>query len=153
MLASLAYPTRVHDWGGQLELALRLLVAVILGSVLGAEREYHHHPAGLRTMALVAGGSCLFSSIGGLIVGGGDPTRIAAQVVTGVGFLGAGAILRGMEDVKGLTTAATIWVAAAIGMAAGFRLYILATVATLIALASLVIVAQLERRMGTRRGE
>ncbi|HYM97857.1 MAG TPA: MgtC/SapB family protein, partial [Candidatus Sulfotelmatobacter sp.] len=87
-------------------------MALLLGLALGAEREYHGHPAGLRTMALVSVGSCLFTGLGLLPEFGSrvDPTRIAAQIVTGVGFLGAGAILRQGTDVRGLTTAASIWV-------------------------------------------
>ena len=88
-------------------------------------------------MAMVAVGACLFTLLGD-VVRGGDPTRIAAQVVTGIGFLGAGAILRGTDGVRGLTTAATIWVVAAIGMAAGFGLYVLAVGATALVLGALI---------------
>src|SRR5205085_664139 len=111
------------DVGLQLDLVLRVVVALVLGGLVGLEREVTRHPAGLRTMALVSGGACLFSAVGDAVVRGDDHTRIAAQVVTGIGFLGAGAILHHPGDVRGLTTAASTWVVAAIGMAAGFRLY------------------------------
>jgi putative Mg2+ transporter-C (MgtC) family protein len=102
----------------------------------------------MKTMALIAVGSCLFTSLGlepafGTRV---DPTRIAAQVVTGVGFLGAGAILRQGIDVKGLTTAASIWVVAALGMAIGFGLYAIAVFTTVIVIVMLVAIRPLEMR-------
>jgi putative Mg2+ transporter-C (MgtC) family protein len=139
------------DVGLQLELVARLVVALVLGGAVGLEREITRHPAGIRTMALVAAGACLFSSIGEVIVKGGqDPTRIAAQVVTGIGFLGAGAILRQRDDVRGLTTAASTWAVAAIGMAVGFRLYVLAVVATVMVLIALAVVGYLERQIVDR---
>src|SRR5947208_16640978 len=89
---------------------LRLLLAAALGGAIGLEREYRHKPAGLRTNMLIALGSALFSVMSiDLGAATGSPDRIAAQVVTGIGFLGAGAILRSGENVHGLTTAATIW--------------------------------------------
>src|SRR5207245_11049438 len=92
-------------------------------------------------------GSCLFSALGAELVDPHtDPTRIAAQVVTGIGFLGAGAILRQGDTVKGLTTAASIWVVAAIGMACGFGLYVLAGLATILAVVALIAVARVEKR-------
>jgi putative Mg2+ transporter-C (MgtC) family protein len=123
-------------------------VAIIVGLVLGFEREYHGHPAGMRTMALIAAGSCLFTAVGlgsdfGTRV---DPTRVAAQIVTGVGFLGAGAILRQGEAVKGLTTAATIWVVASLGMAVGFGYFVLAIVATILVVVTLVVLRPIEDR-------
>jgi putative Mg2+ transporter-C (MgtC) family protein len=127
----------------ELEASFRLLVALFLGITIGFEREYHHHSAGLRTMAAVSVGSCLFSVIG-IYAQHTDPTRIAAQVVTGVGFLGAGAILRSGVSVHGLTTAAAIWVVAAIGMAAGFGLFILSTICTLMVIVLLVILKRIE---------
>ena len=103
-----------------LELMLRLLLAAGLGAVIGIERESRQKPAGLRTNILIALGSALFTmlsiDIGGV---GSTPDRIAAQVVTGVGFLGGGAILRSGRNIHGMTTAATIWVNAAVGVAAG----------------------------------
>ena len=137
----------------EIEFAIRLLVALVLGMVVGAEREYHRHPAGLRTMAMVSGGAALFTMVGEFSfgdLGKTDPTRIAAQVVTGVGFLGAGAIMRQGTDVKGLTTAASIWVVAAIGMTAGFGSYLLAVMATTLVMIALVLIRPLERRLFRR---
>ena len=127
----------------ELEASLRLLVALLLGIAIGIEREYHHHPAGLRTMAAVSVGASLYSVIGAYAMHT-DPTRIAAQVVTGVGFLGAGAILRSGASIHGLTTAAAIWVVAAIGMAAGFGLFILASLCTLMVVILLVVLKRVE---------
>lgn len=135
--------------GEQLEIGLRLLVALGLGASIGMEREYHGHPAGLRTMSAVAVGAALFTVLGLIVFPGkvGDPTRIAAQVVSGVGFLGAGSIFRAEEKVKGLTTAATIWVVAALGMAAGFGYVVLAIVTAALVLFSLVALRPLESRI------
>jgi putative Mg2+ transporter-C (MgtC) family protein len=115
---------------------------------LGAERESQGHPAGIRTMALISVGACIFTALGlepafGTRV---DPTRIAAQIVTGVGFLGAGAILRQGGDVRGLTTAAEIWVAASVGMAIGFGYYPIAIFATFVVIVVLVAMRPIERR-------
>ena len=114
----------------QLDLVLRVFVAFILGGVVGVERERRAKAAGLRTHMLVAGGSALFTVASySIFVGEGtvrDPGRIAAQIVTGVGFLGAGAIIRSGPSVSGLTTAASIWVAAGLGMLAGGGAYALA---------------------------
>ena len=125
----------------------RLALAAVLGGAIGFEREYREREAGLRTHLLVCVGSALFTIISaygfhdfltsGDQVVRADPTRIAAQIVTGIGFLGAGAIIRQGLSIRGLTTAATLWVAAAIGMAAGAGYYpgaIIGTVITLIAL-------------------
>jgi putative Mg2+ transporter-C (MgtC) family protein len=133
---------------GELDLAARIVVALVLGLALGAEREFRGHPAGLRTMALISGGSCLFAGLGMIPTFGKavDPTRIAAQIVTGVGFLGAGSILRQGEEVRGLTTAASIWVAAAIGMAVGFGYYTTAVIATFLVLLTLVVLRPIEDR-------
>lgn len=132
----------------QLEILLRLATALVLGSLVGFEREYRGHPAGLRTMATVSVGACLFTALGFFFLPGHptDPTRIAAQVVSGVGFLGAGAIFRASDQVKGLTTAAAVWVVAAIGMAAGFGVYTLAAGATAIVLIGLVGIRPIEKR-------
>ena len=125
---------------------LRLLLAAALGGAIGLEREYRHKPAGLRTNMLIALGSALFSVMSiELGAAAGSPDRIAAQVVTGIGFLGAGAILRSGENVHGLTTAATIWVNAAIGMAAGLGAYAVASVAAAITLAVLAFLPVMER--------
>src|SRR6201991_2408856 len=98
--------------------ALRLTVALLLGSAIGFERQWNQKMAGLRTNALVALGACGFVIFSGL-VGQGDPTRVAAQVVSGIGFLGAGIILRDGVNVHGLNTAATLWCSAMVGTIAG----------------------------------
>ena len=100
-------------------------------------------------MALVGVGACLFTAVGlePLFAGRADPTRIAAQIVTGVGFLGAGAILRQGTDVRGMTTAASIWVVAAIGMVVGFGFYFVAVFTTVLVLLTLVAIRPIERRL------
>ena len=133
----------------QFQLAARILLALGIGLVIGIEREIRGRDAGIRTMAMVGAGSCLFTSAGLFFPSNHlvDPTRIAAQVVTGIGFLGAGAIFRTEDRVKGLTTAATVWVVAALGMAVGFGAYVLALVGTLIVMLSLIGVRPLEDRL------
>ena len=108
----------------------RIALAAVLGAVIGLEREYRGYPAGVRTMALVCMGSALFADMS-RIFGGDD--RIAAQIVSGVGFLGAGLIFREGYSVKGVTTAATIWATAAVGIAIGAEGYIIAIFASLFA--------------------
>src|ERR1043165_5096849 len=106
------------------EVMLRLLLAVGLGGAIGLEREFRRKPAGLRTNILIALGASLFTMVSlALAHDGGTSDRVAAQIVTGIGFLGAGAIMRTGRNVHGMTTAATIWVNAAVGMAAGAGLY------------------------------
>ena len=132
---------------------LRLALAAGLGGVIGLEREYHRKPAGLRTNILIALGSALFSVLSIEVgSGAGSPDRIAAQVITGIGFLGAGAIMRTRGDVHGLTTAATIWVNAAIGMAAGIGAFRVATGAAAITLVVLVVLPFIERVFEQRAG-
>jgi putative Mg2+ transporter-C (MgtC) family protein len=126
---------------------LRVAVAAALGGAVGLERELREREAGFRTHMLVAVGSALFTLVSAygfrdFLVNGGsvvraDPTRIAAQIVTGIGFLGAGAIIRQGLSIRGLTTAATLWVVAAIGLAAGAGYYSAAVITTLLALFSL----------------
>jgi putative Mg2+ transporter-C (MgtC) family protein len=132
----------VFDTATELDLVGRLLLASVLGAVIGVEREIHDHPAGIRTHLLVALGSALFTVLS--IVGFSstadvavDPSRVAAQIVTGIGFLGAGAILKYGPTVRGLTTAASMWAAAGIGMAAGASRPVIAIAATVIVLVSL----------------
>jgi putative Mg2+ transporter-C (MgtC) family protein len=121
--------------------------------VLGTEREYRGHPAGIRTMALIAVGSCMFTTLGLEPVFGTrvDPTRIAAQVVTGVGFLGAGSILRQGEYVRGLTTAASIWVVASLGMAIGFGYFGIAIFTAAVVVLTLVAIRPIEERFFKNR--
>jgi len=123
---------------------LQIVVAAVLGAAIGIEREVGAQPAGLRTHMLVSLGAALFTLAGvGLL--GSDPTRIAAQVVTGIGFLGGGAILREGATVRGLTTAAALWLAAAIGLAVGLRQWFAAVVATGLGLTVLWLVKQFEQ--------
>ena len=123
----------------------RLLLATALGAAIGVEREYRRKTAGLRTNILIALGSALFTTISiDLTSHGGTLDRIPAQIVTGIGFLGAGAILRSGRSVHGMTTAATIWVNAAIGIDAGAGLFAMATVATAITLGVLALLPPIE---------
>lgn len=135
-------------------LIVRLLVAAGLGAAIGLEREFRQKPAGLRTNILIAVGSALFTTASLMIAQehGGSPDRIAAQVVTGIGFLGGGAILRSGKNVHGMTTAATIWVNAAIGMTAGAGAYTVAATATLITLIVLMVLPPIERYFEQRSG-
>ena len=122
------------------DLALRLLVAAGLGGAIGIERELRQKAAGLRTNMLIAVGSALFTVISiELARVSSTPDRIPASIVTGIGFLGAGSILRSGKSVHGMTTAATIWVNAAVGTAAGAGLYMIATLATIITLVVLAV--------------
>ena len=136
-----------------IELMLRLLLAAGLGAAIGVEREMRQKPAGLRTNMLIALGSALLVAVS-IAFGhaGGTPDRVAAQVVTGIGFLGGGAILRSGKSVHGMTTAATIWVNAAVGMAAGAGLYAIAIAATVIALVVLAVLPPVERFFERRAG-
>lgn len=124
--------TLALDWKA---ICMRLLCAMIVGLVIGTEREYTHRPAGMRTHILVALGACAVMITGQLIFvqykpfgGAPDPARLAAQVITGVGFLGAGTILREGINVKGLTTAASLWSVACMGVAAGGGYYAVALI-------------------------
>jgi len=117
------------DTVDQLEILGRLVMAAGLGGLIGLQRELQGYPAGIRTIALVALGSALFTEVSQLI--GGDD-RVAAGIVTGIGFIGAGVIFREQFTVRGITTAATIWAAAAIGMAVGVELYLVAGVGTVL---------------------
>jgi len=119
----------------ELELILRLVMAAVLGAGIGLQRELSHKPAGLRTHMLICLGCALFTIVSNEGFGGSDfdPSRVAAGVVAGMGFLGAGAIIRGQGGiVAGLTTAASIWTVAAIGLAAGAGLYLIAAAAAVI---------------------
>jgi putative Mg2+ transporter-C (MgtC) family protein len=141
-----------------LEMVTKLLLASVLGALIGLEREVHGRPAGFRTHLLVSLGSCLFTIISidvyriygnfsGVGMVGVDPGRIAAQVVSGIGFLGAGAIIREKASIRGLTTAACLWVAAAIGLSCGVGMYAPAIVVTLLAFVSLLLLKKVENRI------
>lgn len=130
------------------ELLLRLGASFVVGALIGLERERHQRPAGLRTHILVSMASAVFAMVSVIVAGSGnDPGRIAAQVVTGIGFLGAGTIMRHGSTVRGLTTAASLWMAAALGLAAGFGWYLGAGAAALAALLVLTVVKLLEDRL------
>ena len=141
----------------RLDLLALLAVSGVLGAAVGLQREINGKPAGLRTNTLICLGACLFTlvSVGMAGGSGGDPGRIAAQIVTGVGFIGAGTILHGRGSVTGLTSAATIWVVAAIGMAVGIGWVLEAAGATLFLLVVLGILGRLEtyvhRRVGSSK--
>ena len=135
------------------DLTLRLLLAAGLGAAIGIERELRGKPAGLRTNILIAVGAALFTTLSAEIAGTSDVRdRIAAQIVTGVGFLGAGAILHSGGSIHGMTTAATIWVNAAVGMAAGAGYYAMAGIATGITLVALAVLAPIEAMFERRAG-
>ncbi len=135
------------------QVALRLACAMLVGIVIGLEREYTHRPAGLRTHILVAVGACAVSITGEMIfthyraLGAmPDPARLSAQVITGVGFLGAGTIMKEGATVKGLTTAASVWAVACLGIAAGFGYYTLAILGMVFMFFTLTLVEALQHR-------
>lgn len=117
------------------EFVLDVSVALVLGSVIGLERQFHRHPAGLRTNALVCLGAALFVTVSRLIGDANSPTRIASYVVSGVGFLGGGVILRDGLNVKGIDTAATLWCSAAVGVLSGMGHPVEAACGTVLVLA------------------
>ncbi|ACB83740.1 MgtC/SapB family protein [Natranaerobius thermophilus] len=141
------------------EIVLRLVLGGILGGVVGFEREQHNRPAGFRTHILVCVGATLimlvsiytFTGPEGEISRGADTARIAAQVVSGVGFLGAGTILRQGSTIRGLTTAASLWVVAGIGLAVGGGFYLGAFTATAVVMVSLYILGNVERFLAQKR--
>ena len=152
MLASINWP--------QLgELALRLLIAGVLGGLVGFEREYSNRPAGLRTHIVVCLGSALvmvtaefiFNKYSGQIAI--DPTRMGAQVISGIGFLGAGTILRTGDSIRGLTTAAGVWAVACIGLAVGSGFYAGALIATAFTVVTLLLTHPLERWHDSKHGQ
>jgi len=122
----------------------RLLLAALLGGIIGLERESLNRPAGLRTHTIVSLGAALIMQVS-LSLTGGDPGRIAAQVISGIGFLGAGTILREGSSVRGLTTAASLWVVAGIGLAVGSGLYLAAVVASVLVVFTLAGLGRLEK--------
>jgi putative Mg2+ transporter-C (MgtC) family protein len=130
----------------QLDLALRLTGGLVLGAIIGFERELSRQPAGFRTHSLVSLGAALFTVVSAFGFSGSavDPTRIAAQIVSGIGFIGAGTILQYRGHIRGLTTAASLWSVAAIGTAAGAGLYVVAVVGTVLILVILAILDRVE---------
>lgn len=144
------------DW---LQILTRLVCAMVVGMVIGIEREYTHRPAGLRTHILVALGACSVMIVGQLIFvqyrpfgADSDPARLAAQVISGVGFLGAGTILREGVNVKGLTTAASLWAVACLGIAAGGGYYLVALLGMVLMFITLTLLELFQNLMlkGTR---
>lgn len=130
----------IFDWETAL---VRIGIALFTGALIGAEREFRDKSAGLRTLTLICTGSCLFTLVS-LLLTNGTADRIASNIVTGIGFLGAGVIFKNDRGVNGLTTAATIWTTAAIGMAIGNGLYIIAWLTTLFVLIILSVFVWLE---------
>jgi putative Mg2+ transporter-C (MgtC) family protein len=123
----------------------RLLLAALLGGIIGMERQLRHKPAGLRTNMFICFGSAMFTILSRQLAGTpADTARIAAQIITGIGFIGAGSILHTRGSVTGLTTAATLFVVAGVGMAAGGGLYLTACFATVIILLALVLLGRME---------
>lgn len=137
----------------RLDLLARLAVAAVLGGVIGWERETAHKPAGLRTNVLICVGAALLTDLSVRLSGDGDPMRLSAQIVSGIGFLGAGTIIQARGSVTGLTTAATLWVVAAIGIAAGAGLYVEAVGTTLLVLFVLIPLRILDARPSWRGRE
>jgi putative Mg2+ transporter-C (MgtC) family protein len=124
---------------------IKVLLAFIAGGCFGMEREYRSKPAGFRTMILICVGSCLFSILSKTFTENSD--RIASNIVTGIGFIGAGVIFKEGVNVRGITSAATIWITAAIGMCIGFGLYPLAAFVVLLALITLIVLSRLEETL------
>jgi putative Mg2+ transporter-C (MgtC) family protein len=145
----------INEW----EMTLRILVALVIGGLIGLEREWGDHAAGFRTHILVCLGSALimllsiygFSAFIGQPHVNADPARLAAQVISGIGFLGAGTILRNGTSISGLTTAASLWVVAALGLAVGAGFYYGALLTTLLVLISLFVLNKLEKNFSSKR--
>jgi putative Mg2+ transporter-C (MgtC) family protein len=140
------------------ESLLRLCLAAALGAIIGLEREVSGKPAGFRTNLLICLGAALVTELSALVArdlappgSGGDPGRIAAQIVSGIGFLGAGTIMQARGSISGLTTAATLWVVAAIGMAVGAGAYVQAVAGSLLVILALVILGRIEDHLLPRR--
>src|SRR5579875_2462196 len=130
----------------------RLLLAAFLGGVIGIDREYHHKPSGVRTNLLICFGAALFTFLSSVVAGEGSTNKgqIASNIVQGIGFLGAGLILHNRDRVSGLTSAATVWAVASIGMACGAGLYFPAIFATIVVIAVLELIRQFEYRVNLK---
>ena len=125
----------------------RLLLAIVIGGIIGAEREYRNKSAGFRTMILISVGSCLITILSLMIGLPNNPDRIASNIITGIGFIGAGVIFKSDDRVRGLTTAATIWLTAALGMGAGAGFYVVSLLTTIITLLVLISFSLLETKI------
>lgn len=123
---------------------IKILVAFALGAVLGLEREYRSKPAGFRTLIMITVGATVFTILS-FRIGSATPDRIAANIITGIGFIGAGVIFKEGMKVSGMTTASTIWIAAAIGMSVGYGAYYLAGGVTILVLVILMLLSKLEK--------
>lgn len=140
--------------GHILLITIEIVCAVLFAGLIGGEREYHGHAAGLRTHILVSVGACLIMIISisapGFSGATRDPARLAAQVVSGIGFLGAGTIIQTGTDIKGLTTAATIWLCGAIGLAVGSGYFSGAIITTIVSFVTLVLLTKIEVKINRR---
>lgn len=132
------------------ELLLKLVLSILFGGLIGLERQYHHKAAGFRTMIMISIGSCLFTILSAELVGTDHANRIAANIVTGIGFLGAGVIFRSANRVNGITTAAAIWTVAAGGMAVGAGYYALAGITALFIITVLAILPYAEKKIDAK---
>lgn len=131
-----------------LEVLAKLILSGSLGGIIGLEREQSNKPAGLRTNVLLAMGTTAFTILSYSVPGAGfDPSRIAAQIISGIGFIGAGVIIRTRASVHGVTTAATIWSVTAIGMAVGFDKYVLAVLLTFFSFVVLTLLKKADKRI------
>lgn len=143
-----------HTEPSFVSICLRLLCAMLVGLIIGTEREYTHRPAGMRTHILVALGACVVSLTGEILYSSyaalgssPDPARLSAQVITGVGFLGAGTIMREGTSVRGLTTAASLWAVACLGIACGFGYYAVALAGMVLIFLTLTVFELFQRRL------
>ena len=153
LLPSVFHFSRIDQMGLSQGMTTRLLMACAMGGVIGIEREWRHKASGLRTNMLICMGCALFTMLSAVLAGEGNPDkgRVASNIVQGIGFLGAGLILHTRNRVLGLTSAATVFVVASIGMACGAGLYIEAALATLIVLLALTLIGSLEWKVGWQR--
>ena len=140
------------------EMIIRLVIALFLGALIGIERVHAGKSAGIRTLGLVSLGSALFIVVSELVLNNygavdADPLRVAAQIVTGIGFLGAGMIIFKEDHISNLTTAAGVWVAAAIGVATGFGLYALAVAVTTLVIITFSVMLRLELFLKKKFGQ
>lgn len=131
------------------EIIIQFLLAVLWGGIIGAEREYRSKSAGFRTMIMISLGACFFTIISKMIGAPNNADRIASNIVSGIGFLGAGVIFRGENRINGITTAATIWVVAAVGMGIGAGYYFAAACSSVFMILILVLLPYLERYIDT----
>jgi len=134
----------------EIDIVIRLCLAFLAGGIIGIERSSRHQVAGLRTHILIALGSCCLMLLSVWLpqkLGSGDPGRIAAQVVSGMGFLGAGAIIRLGSNIRGLTTAASLWLTAAVGLTIGAGMFIAALTTVVLAIITLILLNRLERKL------